>query len=886
MPPTPADRLVSTARSCHSLVRRGITAELAVARLPGATDLLTGAGPAAVWVVTSGDMRDGPAAARLREVERGRPLAHRAALRCVLLRHVDDTELVLVADRSRVAYCCLVALASIATEGGTPPGIAEHLAAAAHYEPVEVPSPPRPGGRVYESPLSEPIALDRDDLVAALGSLCAEVLGREDVTVAVEEPGGKGLTDELAGVIMVDGTEDFLPVLAPPCPITVIGYRAGDGTVRVRTWADSDEIDADVAETVATQLVRRLRTAKTTGFHLLPAEVAKILQAGQSRPPVVDEVPSIGAAFAAVAGSRPDRVAVTGDGGVLTYGELGQQSRDVAAALIAAGVTAGERVGVCMERTPRAVVALLGVLLAGACYVPLDPGHPPARRAYMAEDAGLRLIIADLDDWVDGPAAVRVVPLDELLAGTVAGSLPDVDPDTPAYVIYTSGTTGHPKGTVVPHRNVLALIAATRREFALSAGDVWTVFHSLAFDFSVWEIWGCLLTGGRLVTVPYWTARTPALFAQLLRDERVTVLSQTPSAFANLVPAVLPGAAGLDVRLVIFGGEALRPAVLIDWVRRFPLADCRLVNMYGITETTVHVTWHDITAVDIETNGRSVGRPLPGWSVSVRSADGRVVPFGAIGEIYVGGAGLALGYHERPELTAQRFPVDPGTGERHYRSGDRGRLRPDGTLEHLGRVDDQVKVRGHRVEPAEIHAALLTDPAVRDAVVRFHDNGEGGAIHAYLVTRSTSVSDIRNRLRAGLPEYMVPEELYLVAEFPLTPNGKVDMAALAASAGNAVPAPVPVPQDAADLPAAVRRIWADVLNAQESELDLDFFDLGGSSLQALKVSLALGDLGYPGVGPQDVYLNPSIADLVAYLRRDWPCAPANGGSRSHDDERD
>jgi len=865
MPSNRLHRLVSTAKSCHSFVQRGSSAELAIAQLPSATEVLSGAGPATVWVVDSEDTRDGPTASRMREVERRRPLAHRAVLRCVLVRHTDDTEIVLVADRSRVAYCCLVALASIATEGGNSPGIAEHLSSAVHDKPVAVASPLRAAGRVYESALSEPIAQDRDALVAEVESLCAAILGRAEVRVAVEEPGDKELADELVGVMIVDASEDYLPVLAPPWPISVIGYRAADGTVRVRTWADTGEIDADVADTVATQLVRRLERGDSIGFHLSPAEVAEILRAGQSPPPVIDEVSSIGTAFAAVARSRPDRVAVTGDGGVLTYGELDRQSRAVAASLIGGGVTAGERVGVCMQRTPRAVVALLGALRAGACYVPLDPSHPPARRMYVAEDAGLRLIIVDQDDLVEGPAGAQVVSLGEVLAAATPARLPDVDPDAPAYVIYTSGTTGNPKGAEIPHRNVLALIAATRRQFAMSAADVWTVFHSLAFDFSVWEIWGCLLTGGRLVTVPYWTARTPALFAQLLRDERVTVLSQTPSAFANLVPAVLPEKDGLDLRLVIFGGEALRPSVLIDWVRRFPLADCRVVNMYGITETTVHVTWHDVTAVDIANNKCPVGRPLPGWSVSVRSVDGRVVPFDTIGEIYVGGAGLALGYHERPELTAQRFPVDSGTGERYYRSGDRGRLRRDGTLEHLGRMDDQVKVRGYRVEQAEIHAALLADPAVRDAVVSFHDNGVGGAIHAYLVSRSASVSEIRRRLRARLPEYMIPEELHLVPEFPLTPNGKVELAALAR---NAPPAPASVPEDVADLPGAVRRIWADVLEAQESDLDLDFFDLGGSSLHALKISLAFGVLGYPDVGPRDVYLNPSIADLVAYLRRE------------------
>ncbi|WP_143343260.1 AMP-binding protein, partial [Crossiella equi] len=262
-----------------------------------------------------------------------------------------------------------------------------------------------------------------------------------------------------------------------------------------------------------------------------------------------------------------------------------------------------------------------------------------------------------------------------------------------AYVIYTSGSTGRPKGVVVPHRNVLALVAATRPEYALSTADVWTWFHSSAFDFSVWEIWGCLLTGGRLVVVPYFVSREPDRFAELLAAEGVTVLSQTPSAFTQLLTV---DHHALSPRLVVFGGEPLDARVLLPWFDQHP--GSRVVNMFGITETTVHVTHQTLDRSLALAATRSVGPALPGWHLLVLDPEGRVQPPGVPGEICVGGAGVATGYLGQETLTAQRFRWNEHTGSRLYHSGDLGRLRPDGRLEHLGRIDSQVKLRGFRIE--------------------------------------------------------------------------------------------------------------------------------------------------------------------------------------------
>jgi amino acid adenylation domain-containing protein len=867
---------LTTAGTCHSLVRPCPYPE----RLPALLASRAEAGSGRVWTVPTGEESRGPRAAQLRERERRRPLAPGIGLRCVLLEHLDGQELILVADRGMFPYRRLAAIADAA---GTPAGRVS--SSPAELTPAN-PAPARPGatGSHREWPLSAPVTpAGSTDPAAVLGALCVSVLRQEPVTVSVEEEdgttslrlvtregastAGSGFADEPQACVIVTSAspDDYLPVLAPPNPVTAAAFRAADGSVRLRVFTADDKVDPAAGEVIATHLVRRLATG-SPHFELDEAEAARILRAGRGPDQSADVPGGIPDAIRAVAHAHAGRVAVTGDGTELTYGELDEMSGAAAGALLASGVRPGQRVGVCMERTPRAVVAMLAVLRAGACYVPLEPTHPFARRAYVTADAGLRLVLTD-SVTAEQPPGVPAVTLDDMLHGTEGRTLPDVQPDHPAYVIYTSGTTGEPKGTVIPHRNVLALIAAGRTEFGLTTSDTWTAFHSFAFDFSVWEIWGCLLTGGRLVVVPHWTARSPAKFARLLDDHRVTVLSQTPSAFANLMPAVLTAAPAdgpaLDLRLVVFGGEALRAPTLAPWLRRFPATTCRLVNMYGITETTVHVTSHDVAATD----GHSVGTALPGWSVSVRDPQGRLLPFGVAGEICVGGAGLALGYLGRPALTEERFPVDPATGTRYYRSGDVGVLHPDGTLDHLGRLDSQVKIRGHRVELGEIRAALLKDPAVRDAVLDFQETAEGGAIVAYVVlAHAVPATVLRRGLTGELPDYMIPATIRTVDAVPLTPNGKADTAALASLARPdepRTPANEPKATGDADSAAMVNRLWVGMFGPESVEEN--FFDLGGTSLQALKLATDLQDLGLGDVDPQEVYLNPTVKELTLFL---------------------
>ncbi|GLZ28524.1 hypothetical protein Lesp02_07140 [Lentzea sp. NBRC 105346] len=528
----------------------------------------------------------------------------------------------------------------------------------------------------------------------------------------------------------------------------------------------------------------------------------------------------------------PDAIAIVDGDNEITYRELVDRAARRAAALDAGP---GDLVGVCLDRSANLIITLLAVLMTGAAYVPLDPAHPEARRDLIAQDAGLTQVINSVEQDEAEPEALKG------------------NPDDPAYVIYTSGSTGTPKGVVIPHRNVTALLDGTTKDFGFGPHDTWTWFHSAAFDFSVWEIWGCLLTGGRVVVVPHWTSRTPEDFRDLLRHHRVTVLNQTPSAFSQLLDLESRQPSELDVRLVIFGGEPLDTRPLTRWLDTHP--ETRLVNMFGITETTVHVTAQTITRKEALDGTKSVGRPIPGWNVRVVDEQRNVVPFGHTGEIAVGGAGLALHYLNRAELTSQRFvEID---GERLYLSGDKGRLNADGTLEHLGRLDNQVQLRGHRIELDEIREVLLTDPAVVAAAVILNQPGDAATarLDAYVVLDGTTANDLKRRAARMLPEYMVPSVTELPA-LPLTGNGKLDVSQLPQFEEPARQEP-----EGDDQLAKVLSVWRAQLRTEVTATD-NFFDLGGNSLLAARIVRALRDQGI-ALTVRDVYRNPTPAALVS-----------------------
>ncbi|MCS8525323.1 amino acid adenylation domain-containing protein, partial [Pseudomonas aeruginosa] len=545
--------------------------------------------------------------------------------------------------------------------------------------------------------------------------------------------------------------------------------------------------------------------------------------------------------FEEQARQRPQAVALILDEQRLSYGELNARANRLAHCLIARGVGADVPVGLALERSLDMLVGLLAILKAGGAYLPLDPAAPEERLAHILDDSGVRLLLTQghLLERLPRQAGVEVLAIDGLVPDGYAESdpLPTLSADNLAYVIYTSGSTGKPKGTLLTHRNALRLFSATEAWFGFDERDVWTLFHSYAFDFSVWEIFGALLYGGRLVIVPQWVSRSPEDFYRLLCREGVTVLNQTPSAFKQLMAVACSADMATQqpaLRYVIFGGEALDLQSLRPWFQRFGDRQPQLVNMYGITETTVHVTYRPVSEADLEGGLVSpIGGTIPDLSWYILDRDLNPVPRGAVGELYIGRAGLARGYLRRPGLSATRFVPNPfpgGAGERLYRTGDLARFQADGNIEYIGRIDHQVKVRGFRIELGEIEAALAGLAGVRDAVVLAHDGVGGTQLVGYVVADSAEDAErlresLRESLKRHLPDYMVPAHLMLLERMPLTVNGKLDRQALpqpdASLSQQAYRAP------GSELEQRIAAIWAEILGVERVGLDDNFFELGG-----------------------------------------------------------
>jgi amino acid adenylation domain-containing protein len=511
------------------------------------------------------------------------------------------------------------------------------------------------------------------------------------------------------------------------------------------------------------------------------------------------------------------------------------------------GVGRGTLVGVCLDRSIDLIAALIAVLKAGAAYVPLDPDCPTDRIRTMIDDARPPVVIASAETLAHfGSSSARIVALERDRAAIEAEAVSNLglasSTDDLAYVIFTSGSTGRPKGVTVSHGNVSRLFSATDRWFHFGPDDVWTLFHSFAFDFSVWEIWGALLYGGRLVVVPHGVSRSPDAFLELLEREHVTVLNQTPSAFRQLIEADrVAGGSGLSLRYVVFGGEALDLAALRPWVERHGDAQPMLINMYGITETTVHVTYRRVLEADVRGGSRSpIGGQIPDLELYLLAPGSvELVPVGVAGEICVGGAGVAPGYLNRAELTAERFVQNPFGEGRLYRSGDLARRRADGDLDYLGRIDHQVKIRGFRIELGEIESVLLDHPAVREAaVIIAQTNGGEPRLAAYVVTHVDRgvPADLLAHLRLRLPDYMVPAAFVFLDKLPINENGKLDRRRLPAPGAISAASHDPVaPRTATEQ--ALAAIWQEVLELSYVGVDDSFFDLGGHSMLAVKIAM-------------------------------------------------
>jgi amino acid adenylation domain-containing protein len=584
----------------------------------------------------------------------------------------------------------------------------------------------------------------------------------------------------------------------------------------------------------------------------------------------MDGAETLSSLFDDVCARFPERVAVTFGGESMTYAELQMAAGRVANSLSSLNLQGNHLVAIYMERSMEMVVAMLGVIKSGNAYLPIDPGYPEQRVCETLADASPAAVLTDAVRAEKLRATCgNVLILEEtLLTPSYPTDAIESQANDLAYVIYTSGSTGKPKGVMVSHRNVVRLLTQTSHWFGFDENDVWTMFHSFAFDFSVWEIWGCLLTGGRLVIVPFAVSRSADEFYALLADEGVTVLNQTPTAFGQLMQVEAASRPrSLALRYMIFGGEALNLRSVLPWFARHGDDGPQLINMYGITETTVHVTYRRIYEHDARHETESlIGEPIPDLQIHLLNDALKPVVPGEAGEIWIGGAGVALGYLNRPELTAERFVRDPSDAQgRLYRSGDLARRRADGELVYLGRADRQVKINGFRIELGEIEATLTAFAGVTQAcVIARNDAGSGQRLAAYFVgAQSVEEELLREFVAKALPVQMRPASFTRLSELPINANGKVDREALpepqksAAKRGDVLPE--------SSLETQVAAVWRKVLHNDSVGLMENFFDAGGSSLDLVSVRKELQTLLGRTIPVTWMFEHTTIRSLAARL---------------------
>ncbi len=586
--------------------------------------------------------------------------------------------------------------------------------------------------------------------------------------------------------------------------------------------------------------------------------------------------------FTEQAARTPEKMALSYGENVVTYRQLNQRANRLARRLKQSGIQSGEIIGLLMERSIEMVISILGVIKAGGAYLPLDRSYPTERITYLLQDSQIKILLTTGE-----------VVAEELFAGTIlyvdAQELLqeegiDVElissPADLLYVIYTSGSTGQPKGVLVEQRNLVQLLFNQRMQFDFNSEDVWTLFHSYCFDFSVWEMYGALLYGGSLVIISKQMTQSPADYLELLKREGVTVLNQTPTAFYQLAEEELKTTdQRLQIRYVIFGGEALKPILLQDWLKKYP--NTRLINMYGITETTIHVTYKEITEKEIISNQCNIGRPIPTLTTYIMDARLNFLPVGVAGELCVGGAGVARGYLNRPELTAEKFVENPHLpGERLYRSGDLARWLPNGELEYLGRLDQQVKIRGFRIELGEIENQLLRQPEIKEVIVLADKEN----LMAYLVTdRELSILELRASLSKVLPEYMIPAYFVCLDQLPLTANGKVDRKALP-DARVDLKTGVEYLAPTTELQRSMVKIWSETLEIKEIGIRDNFFHLGGDSIVAIQLISQLRTRLNCPLKITDLYIHQTIEELAALIER-IPAGIAETEARKRADQQ-
>ena len=659
------------------------------------------------------------------------------------------------------------------------------------------------------------------------------------------------------------------------------------GTLRLECQYNSDLFDAQsVARWLAAYetLLRGAVADSGTACGRLPlaspAALAE-LAALQPEPVPRERGVRVEQVFFAQAARTPERIAVAYGDVAVSYADLGARVRAIASALVARGIGAGARVGIALDRSPNLPAAMLGVLATGAAYVPIDPAFPADRIRFMIDDAHLDGLVSEsrLASGLPFPAA-RTVLLD---AGPLTAAI-DLPPpggdDAIAYVIYTSGSTGTPKGVCVPHRGIVNFLASMARQPGLRSDDRLLAVTTLSFDIAVLELLLPLSVGAAVVLASRTDAGDGHALAALVERHDVTIMQGTPSSWRLLLDAGWPGRAGFKA---LCGGETLPP----DLARRLVGHCTEVWNLYGPTETTIWSTCARVTdGADV-----TIGRPIDNTTVWILDEANGPLPVGMSGEIAIGGAGVAAGYLDRPELTGARFITDPFAstpGARLYRTGDRGRWRNDGRLEHFGRLNFQVKLRGHRIELGEIEANLATHPAIDRALAVVREDRPGDQrLVAYVTTRTDGVgpAELRTHLRKALPESMLPQHFVVLDAIPLLPNGKIDRNALPAPNGPAGPTRA---ASRAPTGATERRVAAmmeDVLALPGLGADDDFFALGGHSLLAAQLTTRLNREFGVALSLRALFDTPTIAGLAATIEGEGQSAKPPSIPRLPDRER-
>ncbi|MCK4259526.1 MAG: amino acid adenylation domain-containing protein, partial [Halanaerobiales bacterium] len=578
----------------------------------------------------------------------------------------------------------------------------------------------------------------------------------------------------------------------------------------------------------------------------------------------------------------PDKLAVVFEDQQLSYRMLNEKANQLARCLRNNGVKADTIVGIMLNRSLELIIGIMGILKAGGAYLPIDPTYPEDRIEYMVKDSEIDLLLTERGYLSNVDFSGKILDVQDENIFTGESSNLDVINQSHhlAYIIYTSGSTGKPKGVMIEHRNLVRLLFNDQFQFDFNEEDVWTMFHSQCFDFSVWEIFGALLYGGKLVVIPKLSAQNPDDYLEILLKEKVTVVNQTPTAFYNLSNVAMDSnKKDLKVRYIIFGGEALKSVMLKAWKERYPKT--RLINMYGITETTVHVTFKEIVEEDIERKLSNVGKPIPTLKVYILDKHKHLLPYGVPGELCVTGAGVARGYLNRPELTEKKFIKNPfkinDFEERLYCSGDYARLLSDGNIEYLGRIDRQVKIRGFRIELGEIENQLLDYNPIKEAIVVDQEDKNGSKYLCAYVVSSNKVTageltpkELREFLLKSLPEYMIPSYFVQLDEIPINANGKVDRRALPESEGKiVVGTEYEAPRN--EIEEKLTEVWKEVLGEvvvkDKIGINANFFELGGHSLKAIILLAKMHKALNVEVPFNQVFKTPTIKELAQYIKK-------------------